>query len=154
MLLCFNIFYYYFFNIINKTAKIKIIFIFILAPLLFYFATYNFKYKNLYEQKNTEYNRILSLETSGRTDIWAYALKHYDYKKIFGYGPNGDRFFLKDFNKKEYYGDNSSNIIIYTLVSGGGVSLFFLGLILHKIFIIIKKYLNNKKKNFFKKLCF
>jgi hypothetical protein len=136
---------------VKKDSKFKIIFVFIAIPILLYYSVYNFKFKNLYEEKIVRYNRLISNDTSGRTEIWSYTLKNYDYKKIFGYGPNGDRFFLTEFHKKEYFGDNSSNLIIYTLLSGGLASLFFLGLIFYEIFITIKNILKNKIRNFSKK---
>jgi hypothetical protein len=153
-LLCYFVsilFIIFFLYDIKKDSKAKIIFVFIIIPVLFYYFIYNFSSKNLYEEKIIRVNRLASLDTSGRTVIWSYTLKNYDYKKIFGYGPNGDRFFLNEFDKKEYFGDNSSNAIIYTLLSGGVASLFFLGLIFYEIFITIKNILKNKIRNFSKK---
>ena len=69
----------------------------------------------------------------------------YKYKNFFGYGPNGDRFFLKSFDKKDKYGDNTSNIWLYSLVCGGFASVFFLILI---FFDVVKMFASNKEKVF------
>ena len=54
----------------------------------------------------------------------------------------------EDFDKKNKYGDNTSNALLYSLVSGGYPSIFFLILIyfeIIKIFIVYKeKILMNK----------
>jgi O-antigen ligase len=90
-------------------------------------------------------NRILTTTTSGRYEVWHHTIKNYKYKNFFGYGPNGDRFFLKSFDKKDKYGDNTSNIWLHSLVSGGFASFFFLIL----IFLgVVKIFKNNKKRIF------
>jgi hypothetical protein len=133
----------------GKNSKKKNILLFIIIPIFLYFFTYNWLQKNTTVNETLEdhtktYNRILTSDTSGRTLIWSHTLRNYEYKKIFGYGPNGDRFFLKDFVEKKYFGDNASNIFIYNLVSGGLVSLPFLILIFFEIFLILKKFIKNK----------
>lgn len=129
----------------RKNFKTKSILLFVIIPLFLYFFVSNLVQKNLKKEENAiAYNRILTADTSGRTSIWSHTLKNYEYKKIFGYGPNGDRFFLKDFDKKENFGDNTSNIFLYTLVSGGLVSLIFLILIFFNFFLTIKKFIENK----------
>ena len=43
-------------------------------------------------------NRVLSdYSSSGRIEIWNEALKLFEKNKVFGYGPQGDRFILKKF---------------------------------------------------------
>ena len=73
-----------------------------------------------------------------------------NYKKIFGYGTQGDRFFLKNCQvcDKYGYGKNSSNAYIYALLSGGIISVIILVLLLYEI---IKLILFNSKNVFFKK---
>jgi hypothetical protein len=135
----------------KKDYKIKNILLFIIVPIFLYFIINNHLHKNIKQEENAKsYSRILSPTTSGRTSIWSYTLKNYEYNKIFGYGPNGDRFFLKDFHKKKEFGDNSSNIFIYSILSGGIVSLFFLILIFINIFVILKKFMKSKTKSFYK----
>ena len=52
--------------------------------------------KNILSDKQENINnRIFEKHSSGRIDIWTFSLKNNDYKKIFGYGSQGDRFFLK-----------------------------------------------------------
>jgi len=87
-------------------------------------------------------NRILSDHTtSGRTEIWDKSLKLFEKNKIFGYGPQGDRFVLGPSGDSFY--TNSSNALIYSLMSGGyfGILvmlLIYLNIIL-KIYICLKK---------------
>ena len=47
------------------------------------------------KQQSSYANRFLRTEmmTSGRIEIWKYALSNYDFKKIFGYGVQADRFY-------------------------------------------------------------
>jgi len=125
----------------RNSFKLKYFFILFLLPILFYFfINYFLSNRNyLIEQNAKINNRILNSTTSGRYEIWSYTVKNYNYKKIFGYGPNGDRFFLKDFDKKKFYGDNTSNIWFYSLVSGGIISIFFLVLVFYEISKLFKK---------------
>ena len=63
--------------------------------------------------------RVISNEggTSGRTELWKKSFQKFNKNKIFGYGPQADRFLLNDDANK--YGNNVSNTIIYALLSGG-----------------------------------
>lgn len=128
----------------NNLSKIKYFLTLIIIPALIYlFINLSFIAKEKVHNNNAKFeNRILNLTSSGRYNIWTYTIKNYNYKKIFGYGPNGDRFFLKNFDDKEKYSDNSSNLIIYSLVSGGIISIMFLALALLEL---LKFFLNNKK---------
>ena len=111
-------------------------------------------------QKNPHHaNRFLKSEmiTSGRFEIWAYIMKNYDKKKIFGYGIQGDRYLLK--KKYENYGNNSSNAFVYFWITGGYFSLILLIVILSRIYyIFIKIYFFKKnlliKNSFIFKLNF
>jgi hypothetical protein len=126
----------------NRNFKIKYFFLFILLPFILYFVFNNNLNNKFINENKIESNRILSTSSSGRYEIFIHTLKNYDYNKFFGYGPNGDRFFLKDFDKKNKYGDNTSNTLLYSLVSGGYPSIFFLILIyfeIIKIFIVCKE---------------
>jgi O-antigen ligase len=97
--------------------------------------------------------------SSGRYDIWRLMLEAYDKKKFFGYGTQGDRFYLgvhvinemggTNANNDGYY-NNSSNAFLHALITGGYFGFFVFILlniyILKKIyFLLIKK---NKYKNF------
>ena len=55
------------------------------------------------------------------------SLEYYDLNKIFGYGPQADRFILNSLSNK--YGNNVSNASIYSLLSGGYLSLISIILI-------------------------
>ena len=127
----------------NRNFKIKYFFLFILLPFILYFLFTNNLNNKFINENKIENNRILLTTSSGRYEILVHTLKNYDYNKFFGYGPNGDRFFLKDFDKKNKYGDNTSNNLLYSLVSGGYSSVFFLILI---YFEIIKLFTVYKEK--------
>ena len=58
-----------------------------------------------------------------------------------GFGPQGDRFFLNNYENKKSFGNNSSNAIIYSFLSGG-----YLGAVL---ILLIYFSLLNKIKNIF-----
>ncbi len=97
-------------------------------------------------KKNKLYsNRFLKEEyiTSGRLDIWKYALSNYDKKKIFGYGIQADRYILQ--GKYKNYGNNSSNVFLYFFLSGGYFSLILV------FFILLRIYYLSFKIYFFKK---
>ena len=124
----------------DRNFKIKYFFLFILLPFILYFVFNNNLNNKFINENKIESNRILSTSSSGRYEIFIHTLKNYDYNKFFGYGPNGDRFFLKDFDKKNKYGDNTSNTLLYSLVSGGYPSIFFLILIYFEIIKILIVY--------------
>ena len=86
-------------------------------------------------------SRIVAAHSSSRLKIWTYVVKNYDYKKVFGYGPQGDRFFLKESKHIDKGYDNSSNILLYTLLSGGLISIFFWVLVFFEIF---KTFIKNR----------
>ena len=147
---------------INKKNKIRLkeILIFILLPILIFSLTTNILNKrNINSNENLNINnRILSSSTSGRYEIWSYTIKNYDFqKKLFGYGSNGDRFFLKQFDDKDKYSDNSSNIAVYSLLSGGPISLIILGIIFYKVLKVIilnKSHFLSDRNNFYLNLSF
>tara|TARA_B100000131_G_scaffold247364_1_gene240378 strand:- start:197 stop:1777 length:1581 start_codon:yes stop_codon:yes gene_type:complete len=63
--------------------------------------------------------------SSGRIHIWKRILKNYDYNKVFGYGPQGDRKLLI----KDHYmlSTNASNLYLYVFASSGYIgALFFI----------------------------
>ncbi len=75
--------------------------------------------------------------TSGRNLIWKKIIKSYDYNKIFGYGPQADRYELLkqdfiDINDSGYM-TNSSSAFFYSFICGG-----YFGLL---IFILINLYI-------------
>ena len=65
-------------------------------------------------------------QSSGRIDIWEYSLKNYNFYNIFGYGSQGDRYFLDSRNDKQLYGNNSSNALLYAFLSGGYFAIIFI----------------------------
>lgn len=91
-------------------------------------------------------NRILSDNTtSGRIEIWNKSLKLFEKNKVFGYGPQGDRFILQDSGEQFY--TNSSNALIYSLLSGGYFGILVMLLIY--LNIISKTYICLKKLKIF-----
>ena len=96
-------------------------------------------------------SRLIQAKTSGRSEIWLYTIKNYNIRNLIGYGSQGDRFFLKD---KTNFGDNSSNSIIYSLLSGGYIGLICLILIYSElikkiIFRIINGRVNNNNNIYY-----
>ena len=144
-----SIIFIIFFKVNNEgNYKLKNILILIIVPIFIYFLINNNLYESIKKKEEIKIDsRILQAHTSGRTYIWSYTLRNYEYKKIFGYGPHGDRFFLENFNKKYPFGDNASNIFIYSLLSGGFASLLLLILIFYNIFLIVKKFIESNSKN-------
>ena len=133
----------------NINSKIKYFLLLVILPfsLYFFINSNSYQIKNQESKKNSITNldnRILSVSSSGRYEIYSYTFKNYDYEKIFGYGSNGDRYFLKNFDKKNKYGDNISNIFLYSLVSGGFISVLCIILIFYEILKILIQ--NHKKK--------
>ena len=123
--------------------KIKKIIILIFVPFFLYFSINTQIIKNISSDKQENINnRIFEKHSSGRIDIWTFSLKNNDYKKIFGYGSQGDRFFLKNYNNKNKYGNNSSNIVVYSLLSGGVACVILLMLCYYEI---LKTIIKNKK---------
>ncbi len=96
-----------------------------------------------------------NLTSSGRTFLWKSLIINFDKKKIFGYGPQADRFLLGEGLEKELgYGNNVSNAILYTFGSSGYFGLIIIVLIyFYSIFflyykIFIEKILYKKNKFF------
>ena len=117
-----------------------------------------FESQNSFKSQNRNFN--INAGTSGRTTIWSTSLKIvYEKKLIFGNGPQSDRILLGEYYKNSpfsnrndlKYGTNSSNAIIYSILCGGVVSLFFL---LQIYYLISTKLVNSvlrikkKPKNF------
>jgi hypothetical protein len=133
--------------------KIIIIFFVIFFPIITLKIISNC-YNYLFEKKNFNVEKIVPIEnrlfsektSSGRITIWKESFKNYDYNKIFGYGPQGDRFLLKNnFNTINNYSDNASNALVYSFLSGGYFAVLILLLIysniLAKIFICSKEFI-------------
>ena len=116
----------------------------------------NYHSNELYEAVKS-HNRgiIINNISSGRTKIWSNSLNIiYEKKLIFGNGPQSDRILLSEYYKKSAaesregikYGTNSSNAIIYSILCGGVVSLFFLLQIYYLIFTKLINLLFRIKK--------
>ena len=101
-------------------------------------------------ESNVDQSRLFKSNSSGRVDIWSYTINNYNYKSFFGYGSQGDRFFLEQYENKKDYGNNSSNAVLYSLLSGGYLGLILITLIYinltKKIFLGI---LSSKKDNIY-----
>lgn len=90
----------------------------------------------IYETEFTE----LKFNDSGRTDLWSNSLTLYNKNKIFGYGPQGDRFLLPP-SGLEGFGNNVSNGYIYSFLSGGYPGLIIFLTITINIFLVVCKNL-------------
>ena len=82
----------------------------------------------------------LKFNNSGRTDLWFNSLTLYNKNKIFGYGPQGDRFLLP-LSGPEGFGNNVSNGYIYSFLSGGYPGLIIFITITINIFLVVYKNL-------------
>jgi O-antigen ligase len=124
------LFYIFFIKkkLINKFAFV--IFIFALPVITSKVIVYS-KYYYVQKRHNITNGNVLndriSLETSGRIDLWLTSAKIIkDNNLIFGNGPQSDRKLIaKYYNDNSYppqltiYGTNSSNAIIYSILCGG-----------------------------------
>jgi hypothetical protein len=132
----------------NTIFKIKYFLILIVFPIvLSIFIFNNYTNKESPTKNDKIFNsRIVAAHSSSRLKIWTYVVKNYDYKRVFGYGPQGDRFFLKKSKYINKGNDNSSNILLYTLLSGGLMSIFFWVLAFFEIF---KTFIKNRNSFLF-----
>ncbi len=112
----------------------------------------NEKKSNNKTKKKLEIEELINLDesrfytqktSSGRTVLWKKSLKSYDLNKIFGYGPQADRFILNSLRNK--YGNNVSNASIYSFLSGGYPSLISIILIyIYSGFLILKFFIKER----------
>lgn len=146
---------------LNLKRKIYAIFYLIIFPIILteslmflgkklisknYFDS-NIKYEILKNEdqinKNFEIRLFTDYSTSGRTQIWNESLRLFEKNKLFGYGPQGDRFILNSSEVANKFYNNTSNALIYSLLSGGYFGFLvmcsiYLNIIL-KIYILFKK---------------
>lgn len=164
----------------NNVKKIIYITIYFLLPILVYESLYRpyvielDKEKEKIEQEQGTYDekyksRLKKLKveniqtyTSGRTEIWKKSLEIVFKQKYFlGFGPQADRYLLAKYAKNHLeaqWGNNSSNGLIYSIMSAGVVGLIFFIFIFYKIlFLIYVNYFRSnvfKKNDYFKIVCF
>lgn len=144
---------------LNKIFFFLLLFILPIATL----SIANIFYKNIItteDQFNSDGKRVppsyetrftqLKFNNSGRTDLWSNSLTLYNKNKIFGYGPQGDRFLLP-LSGPEGFGNNVSNGYIYSFLSGGYPGLIIFLTITINIFLVVCKnlfvtkiFINNK----------
>jgi hypothetical protein len=149
LIICTNKLYY--------TYKKKNLLFFIIIPFFFSQLIFNIK-SNINNNSIDGNNLNLKVQnrfiddfknktvgyTSGRTDIWAKSINIFISKKkyIFGLGSQADRIYLT--SEKDVWSSNSSNIIIYSLLSGGVISLILLFVFNYIILTKIYKYFFSK----------
>jgi len=90
----------------------------------------------------------LEFASSARNLIWKKIIKNYEYKRLFGYGPQADRHVILKIKKKEPgpggYMSNASSSFFYAFICGGYFSLFLLILLnIHALYLMFI-YLRNK----------
>jgi hypothetical protein len=108
--------------------------------------------------------RIGKITTSGRIDLWLLAIKSYEKKKFFGYGPQGDRYLLIKENFKDKgnelnqhfkdtiveFSTNISSSILYAFLCGGYLGIVvFIFIYYRTIFLLYDFFF---KKFFLKKI--
>lgn len=98
--------------------------------------------KNLLNNDENNYKYSVS---SGRIKIWTESINYLiQEKKFFGYGPQGDRYLLSILAKshlESIWGNNSSNAIIYSSISGGVIGFISIIIIYISLFILFLRCL-------------
>ena len=98
----------------------------------------NQNYNNQNQIPNNDFSktRVLQKEnvSSGRFLIWNSLFHYYEFKNLFGYGIQADRYLLKS---HDITYTNASNGFIYAFICGGYFSFFILLI----IFLINVKYI-------------
>lgn len=125
-------------------------------------------YKNFLENKPSRISEVYSRSkdlklddseiqyiTSARNLIWSKIINSYNYKRLFGYGPQADRYVLLKETEHPSTGfmTNSSSSLFYAFICGGYVGLILFMIInIYVIFILFKFLKMNtylKKNNFY-----
>ena len=131
--------------------KIGLTIILILFPIFSYKMIYKIssdkflsESKIEIQQEKIDYSRYFSEKDSGRIILWKKVLKRYEYKNLFGYGPQTDRrFLLENVSSADgAFGNNVSNGFIYAFICGGYLALLFYLIINYKIASNIAKNLH------------
>jgi O-antigen ligase len=154
----------------NLKKKINLTIILILLPIVTY-NILNITSSNKFllesndenQQKkldSSNKNRYLAQNDSGRFVLWKKVINRYEYKNLFGYGPQTDRrFLLENVSSADgNFGNNVSNGFIYAFICGGYLALLCYLIINYKIAnnvvknISIIKNLNNTDIVFYYKL--
>ena len=102
-------------------------------------------------QHLSEGNKVvdtLEFASSARNLIWKKIIKNYEYKRLFGYGPQADRHVILKIKKNKPgpggYMSNASSSFFYAFICGGYFSLFLLILLnIHALYLMFI-YLRNK----------
>jgi hypothetical protein len=150
--------------------KITKIFLYIFIPIIIisianYFSDLNLVKQNNFENENATNNQLHSKKTitdnrvisnksgtSGRFTLWKISINDYDIIKLFGYGPQADRiiinnYYLEKLNTRNPYGNNVSNGLIYTFLSGGYLAAILFAYLYVKNLFIVWNFIKIIKKN-------
>ena len=146
-ILCFYIAVLFILIFANKSKNFSKIILLIFLIFSNFTIDFIYKYKINKVEEIKNYSRILKNNSSGRFDIWKYSLENFKYKNLFGYGSQGDRYFLKKYVHKDKFGDNSSNAVLYSLLSGGYLALLFIVTIYIHLIKKIKNFIFTRYKN-------
>lgn len=164
-------------NNLYKKHKIKFLIIFVFSPFFLSILIFNAKTniyfdnnKNIYYDDNKNLNKTnLQIKnrfiddyytspgiTSGRTQIWIKSIDIFISEKryLFGLGTQADRLYLATYQgtdevkkKDAILSSNSSNAIIYSVLSGGIISLILLILFNYILLVRVYKFLFMPSRN-------
>jgi hypothetical protein len=151
----------------NFKKKIGLTIILILFPIFSHKMIYKISSDKFLSESNIEIHqekidssRFFSEKDSGRIILWKKVLKRYEYKNLFGYGPQADRrFLLENVSSADgAFGNNVSNGFVYAFICGGYLALLCYLIINYKIAnsivknISIIKNFNNAENIFYYKI--
>ena len=151
----------------NFKKKIGLTIILILFPIFSHKMIYKISSDKFLSESNIEIHqekidssRFFSEKDSGRIILWKKVLKRYEYKNLFGYGPQADRrFLLENVSSADgAFGNNVSNGFVYAFICGGYFALLCYLIINYKIAnnivknISIIKNFNNAENIFYYKI--
>ncbi len=99
------------------------------------------KIDEIIQNNKGTYRIINNFSSTGRINLWQSSINYYDKTKIFGYGSQADRIILNEINQIYFqnanpYGNNVSNGLVYSFLSGGyfALILFFLLYVINLIY--------------------
>ena len=113
-------------------------------------------YSNINSNSDEKDNFKIQYVTSSRNEIWRKIINSYEYNRIFGYGPQADRYvILKSKQSTEIIDNklydtsgfmtNASSSLLYSFICGGYVGLILFCLLNLYVLGLLAKYFKNRK---------